>query len=558
MANESSSIDSSNGTTASPADSYIGSFISLTSKYEIRYEGILYHLNPQDSTLGLKSVRSYGTEGRKKDGPQVPPSDKVYEYILFRGSDIKDLQVKASRPAEVQEPLQSDPAIIQSKYAAGPSNLSKPVSDASGSIVEASSYNEPLALNTSSDLSRSPPNPSGIQMGLRGPSQATRSFGMTPYDLRTHWQGYNGSAGSTPYAQQHSVSSARIPYPVQNLLEASGSLAPTTMAATNVYDNVSLSPSFAASNSIYSNFKPTLTSLHPTSPTNSLSSLPLESSLPSHQTAGLNSNRLTMPSFSLAPQHVSNMEASLSYNVVPEPVTLLPIQGSLPSTSFVLDSTSDPLLKQAPALVTPNQLLQPRLSEISQMPKIYPDQKDVRIMGSISLNSLSSVTTPAVQPLLPLPPSAQQSQHLSQFTEEFDFEAMNERFKKDEVWGYLGKVNNRDNIEGIQHNLLYEQNPGGEDHSGLVSTGDSKPAYNKDDFFDTISCNRINHGARNRYNQFSERTKQDTETFGNFQQRTHSGYSGGYAGRHGDYHGLYNWGREYYHSGQGRGGYTRR
>lgn len=83
------------------AQQYIGSKISLISKSEIRYEGILHDINNVDSSLTVQNVKSYGTEGRKKVGPQIPPSAEIYDYIVFKGTDIQDIQIEQVRSTDV-------------------------------------------------------------------------------------------------------------------------------------------------------------------------------------------------------------------------------------------------------------------------------------------------------------------------------------------------------------------------------------------------------------------------------------------------------------------------
>jgi protein LSM14 len=64
--------------------------------------------------LNFFIVRSYGTEDRCEE-KNIPPRKEVYEYIVFRGQDIKDLNVSEPPKQSPQQPPQ-DPAIIQVSF----------------------------------------------------------------------------------------------------------------------------------------------------------------------------------------------------------------------------------------------------------------------------------------------------------------------------------------------------------------------------------------------------------------------------------------------------------
>ncbi|KAJ1380920.1 TFG box [Sesbania bispinosa] len=530
------------------AESYIGCFISLISKCEIRYEGVLYLLNIQDSTIGLKNVRSYGTEGRRKDGTQVSPSDKIYEYILFRGSDIKNLQIKSpSTSAKAEEQIFSDPAIIQSQYSGVPSS--------SVASVGVRSLTEPIQRQDSPAMSSKAlpagltAHQSGSQLGPSNHSAATQVASHPSFSTAMYWQGLSGASSNNSHSLLQSSflqpPSVAPPLAVQNWMQSAETQAPTEVGWTTLSEGGLPASSSMTSSHVNLTRSPSPTSLQIS---DSLDIPPLLSTrTPMPYSASMTFDGSNMPLCSSPLQDINSTEGQISGQSCPDPRPIYPRHSfHHPASSFV-NSTSGPL-PTPPSLLTPDQFAHPREQLFSLSQNLNPNQKD---MGSLTLTSSGSsvlMPTPASQaPLLPLPNSVRKPQYsASQFDEEFDFEAMNEKFKKDEVWGSLGKATTR--LEGVEDNVSL--NLGDRECHGMIPN--PKTAYKKDDFFDTISCNSMTRGSRNGQNRLSERMKVDSETFGNFQHRP-SAYSGYGAGRGVNFRGPYNWGRGYGYGGRGRG-----
>ncbi|KAG5068677.1 hypothetical protein JHK85_001054 [Glycine max] len=598
---------------SSAADSYIGSLISLTSKSEIRYEGILYNINTEESSIGLRNVRSFGTEGRKKDGPQIPPGDKVYEYILFRGTDIKDLQVKSSPPVQPIPQVNNDPAIIQvdekSHYPHPVSTSTSLPSAVSGSLTDPSSHTTQLGLPGANFQGPLPLYQPGGNIGSWGASPpAPNANGGRLAMPPMYWQGYYGAPNGLPQLHQQSLlqpppglsmpSSMQQPmqYPnftpslpnvSSNLPELPSSLLPVSASIPSI-TSASLPPAPSALAPAPSALPPAPSSL--SSASSALSSVP-SVTLASEILPVSVTNKAPIVSTSAAMLASNLLSLTISgpdINAIVPPISrkLHAISGSsLPyqtvsqlSSTVLGSSTSIHTETSAPSLVTPGQLLQPGPSIVSSAQPSQAPHKDVEVVQVSSTSSpepsvpVSAETQP---PILPLPVTSRpsyrpggapsQTHHgynyrgrgrgrgtgglhpVTKFTEDFDFMAMNEKFKKDEVWGHLGKSKSHSKEKDGEENA-FDEDYQDEDNDDVSNIEVKQPIYNKDDFFDSLSSNVHGNASQNGRTRYSEQIKIDTETFGDFVR--HRGGRGGRGGRtRGGYYGRGGYG----YNGRGRG-----
>ena len=130
----------------------IGSKISLISMAEIRYEGVLYAVDTREETVALANVHSFGTEDRQVPKP-IPPRTETYEFIIFRGSDIKDLHVSERAPKTEDAP--QHPVIVSAN-----SQIPPVIPPSSGPLPPTPSSSQPVI----------PPSRPQVLMGTSGPA----------------------------------------------------------------------------------------------------------------------------------------------------------------------------------------------------------------------------------------------------------------------------------------------------------------------------------------------------------------------------------------------------
>lgn len=537
-------------------------------------------------------MRSFGTEGRKKDGIQIPASDKVYEYILFRGSDIKDLQVKSSPPPPQPQPapLHNDPAIIQSHYPQPASTASSLQSAAGAALPDLSSQpaqygfqrpnfqsNIPLYQPGNSPWGSSGQPPAGNASALSAPPMYWQGYYTPPGGLPSHLQQpsmLQPTPGlSVPQAFQYPGLNPSLPSGPPLLQPSVTGQGPSSsaMPATTAPSSGLLGPE--TSKPLLPNMVPLFT---PPVPSHG-ASLPVASQpISMTETSATASQNLNSLVSSKTP--AVNPGSTMSYQTASQAISSTVASSSLAGLEIPapLLASSGQLLQNAPSMLSSSQSMQTPLQMSNNIAK--PADPKTRVAEPLLPDPPTRALPENNEPILPLPKQTPQryngagsqghhnyrgrgrgrgsalSQASTKFTEEFDFMAMNEKFNKDEVWGHLGKKSQSRDKDGEQGDDVFDEDLEYEETDNPEL--DVKPVYVKDDFFDSLSGGTFGRGGQNGRPRFSELRKMDTETFGDFprhRQPYRGGGRGGYRGGGGRSRGSYYGGRGDY-GNMGRGG----
>ncbi|XP_027121417.2 protein decapping 5-like [Coffea arabica] len=651
-------------------EAYIGSLISLITKSDIRYEGFLFHLSPQESIIGLRNVKSFGTERQKMDGTQVAPSDRLYEYIYFRGTDIKDLQVISFPHVQSTPTLPDDPAIIQPHHSNPPStNIS--LASSSALVGSNPSSNSHLGVNVLPPEGNTAPRRSMELSDSWASVIPLPPVNINGPSMQSYWPGFTGFPGEKSHLQQityppqpqglllpnsiqqqlpHPSVNASFPGNALNFIELPQNLLPpacfgsvnlistSPLPSTVQYSHIPLStllsnlsstpmssnisnalptdqplsmevvdsgsekePSLVIASNVNSAVPPSNnqaqsllgpapfpliskftssfvgssttphvrgSNVSPAIPGSFWERRPVNALSPHNCTDG-NSN-LGSPS-NHQPSDLQNIE-ELAIELPKSPARKLydPASSSHPGSQhhgqvqgrgrgdliygdmhLRYQSNRDRMLGRGRGNL-PNRAF----SHNYQTCRGHPVGRGNPLIGTASYRHQA----PRGQGRANAPnaagpyyrrhggsPAWGSSEADANFTEDFDFEAMNAKFNKKEIWGLLDKAKQGGSEDNKEDEIGRKGKEAVDESGNGLPKLDNKSAYYKDDFFDSLSCPTLD--GESYRGKVSELRKTDDEKIGEIlQHRRDHGIQGPYRG--GNSQGSYR-GRGYYNAGRG-------
>eukprot|EP00211_Chloroparvula_japonica_P002757 CAMPEP_0119119992 /NCGR_PEP_ID=MMETSP1310-20130426/1233_1 /TAXON_ID=464262 /ORGANISM="Genus nov. species nov., Strain RCC2339" /LENGTH=519 /DNA_ID=CAMNT_0007109455 /DNA_START=56 /DNA_END=1613 /DNA_ORIENTATION=+ len=432
---------------ASPAR-FLGSKISLISNSDIRYEGTLYTIDTEKSSVVLSNVKHFGTEDRRKDNP-CPPSDKIYEFIIFRGTDIKDLTVCEPPPqaqAQAGVPHPQHQAQMGAPQMAGPHG--------------------------------------GQQQGFGHPQhyqQGMPQYGHHPQQRAPQYQGYYGGFGGYGTSSYGMAFQQHPSHPMHQ-----GGAHPGMMSQQD--------PSGPGSPAQHAAPTPQATPVQPAT----LASAPPQTAGPSQgQQSSATTSGETGPSAAGAEKPpASSFAAAVKGDAAKQPEAQAQPAGSAKAKTESAKASKPPAEVVVGDKADANQSKKGGKQAKQAMAKqgtgagAHQGQQQDQQQGGKGSNKVrrgggkggSGTAPPAQKDLQP-----------------FDFEKANALFEKDK----LKETTSTEAAEG--------------DAADTPDSSQAQPAYSKDSFFDSISCDSLdkaNQQGRGGRMTSHEQRKRDAETFG--------------------------------------------